>query len=849
RKAILIELTEFIADAKRKIVKEPDKWGDKQKRLLSKHKEVTTTNTPYLSIGFILSLFLIIYIPTVNTFAKDLSSLWLKSLLVLLPLLLLPIIFGIKFCRNLKKSGQNEKKRFLGSIKLSIQQTMQIYGNKQTDETKFELISENEPSVKDFRDWMRDIDSDLATNNKNLVIVFDNFDRLPKKNIQSIWSSVHIFFSDEKYKKIKVLIPFDRNHIKTAFREHNDNSTEVDYANDYINKTFDLVYRISPPIMSNWKAFFKTCWDNAFQGVFGDDEYIKSEQAYEAYCKTITPREIIAFINEVVSLKLIHPNIPTRYISVFVLNKYSILKDPLKAIVEKSFLASLSYQYKDDEEFSKFITALSYQIDPDNALEIVYRGKLKEALTSSDVNDLNEISKTLVFSKIIFPLLEEIENFDKPLLALSQLTSEAKISAVEKQHLWDNIYLLQKDKNIEEAHLTEPQKLLFQNVGTVYKKTWAKKIIDGIYNHQDFSSLKFADAIDGLSNICSDNAYGIDLNEMLAEKIVPASDFIPLIKNKKAQYEKYRIQVDGDELDQYLSEHVMVNDTDIVQYLTKRYTLETFKVALTTKINEYKSDQVQLAVLFKTLKNLHKNRSNININSLLRDADIYSLFTNSKPTEDFYFDLIAMRIARGLNFDPSYQAPFVSILNTPDETITNKVAERVEYYISHDDLLMSSLDFSNELVKNVVRNIVKTSYQTQFASVSTLIKAFDRICKTNEIDPSIFITHLDGWPPPEFDKPLVKSIPESFYINAQASDCDLAKLALAGLKNYFLELTEEEWVSIFENTKQEDFRLLQALQYSDWNSFSLEALKKVLLKICKTGIIGNQSDMHAVLES
>ena len=33
--------------------------------------------------------------------------------------------------------------------------------------------------------------------------------------------------------------------------------SEKDFADDYINKTFDLVYRVSLPILSNWKDFFK----------------------------------------------------------------------------------------------------------------------------------------------------------------------------------------------------------------------------------------------------------------------------------------------------------------------------------------------------------------------------------------------------------------------------------------------------------------------------------------------------------------------------------------------------------------------------------------------------------------
>lgn len=278
RRAILAELTEYIIS--KNIVKDKNKWSDKLKNLLSKERNTTTINIPYLSIGFIFSLLSIIYVPTVNVF-KDLivdflgikSFIW-KFILVTFPFL---IVLGI-YLYNLIKNWIKGTGRWK-SFKVSSQETFQIYNNKQKEETKIETISENEPSVRDFRDWMKNIDLDLKSNNKKLIIVFDNFDRLPKRQIQSIWSSIHIFFSDEKYMNIKVIIPFDRVHIKNTFCELNNSSKQnpdnQDFANDYINKTFDLVYRISPPIMSDWKVFFKNCWDKAFQSNTNQNEYIR----------------------------------------------------------------------------------------------------------------------------------------------------------------------------------------------------------------------------------------------------------------------------------------------------------------------------------------------------------------------------------------------------------------------------------------------------------------------------------------------------------------------------------------------------------------------------------------------
>ena len=196
RKSILIELTEFIK-SEPNLVKKKNNWDNKLKLLLAKSKETKTINQPYLSIGFIFSLLSIVYIPTVNVFKDsmvdffEIKRWYWKLLLVAFPIL---IVIGI-YLWNLVKNWIN-RKGFCKSFKLSAEETFQVYTDKQREETKIETISENEPSVREFQKWMQEINDDLKI---PIIIVFDNFDRLPKKHILSIWSSIHIFFAEKGY--------------------------------------------------------------------------------------------------------------------------------------------------------------------------------------------------------------------------------------------------------------------------------------------------------------------------------------------------------------------------------------------------------------------------------------------------------------------------------------------------------------------------------------------------------------------------------------------------------------------------------------------------------------------------
>jgi len=854
RRAILVELTEFIKE--KKIVKDLKKWDYKLTKLLGKKREITTENLPYLSIGFIFSLLSIIYIPSVNVFKDtitdylDITSIFWKIVLVLFPIF---IVIGV-FVWNLIKSWI-KKIGVFKSFKLSAQETFQVYTNKQIQETKIETISENEPTVRDFRNWMKEIDIDLKDNEQKLVIVFDNFDRLPKQHIQNIWSSIHIFFSEDKYKNIKVIIPFDRAHIKNSFRELNassrpEDNQNIDFANDYINKTFDIVFRISPPIMSAWKDFFKKCWKQTFTNIEDENEYIRVEQIYEAHANQITPREIIAFINEVVSIKLIHTDIPERYISLFAINKDEILKDPLIAITNAGFLKSLDYLYKDKDDFQKYITALAYQIAPDNALEVIYKKQLKDSLINNDNEKFKEISKTNVFSRIITPVFLEIEDFHKPILTLNMLDENANISDRAKQLLWDDIYLKFYLYRRETVEIFHTEKILLTKISANYRIGFIKKIINTIHSDINvFDPIKYANAIDELNLICADNSFDIDVFEYIIEKVILPKDFLLIVKYKEENFKKYKIITYKDELDKHLSELdiASIESLEYLKFLSTDYSFELFEKSLKDKIEQNKTDVINLSVLFKLLKIVSSEKPKIN--TLIDDRTLNTLSSQLDQDQDFYFDILAMIIARGSNFPSGYANTLTSTFARNEDNIVSKISERIEYYINYGDLLLQSISYSNELTKAVICNTTEKKYQTQHANILSLIKSFDKICSVNELDPQKFINNLTKWDIPQFSKSQIESIPVFYFEEAAKSNTRLGKETVLQIQNIFDKNTKDDWKEVFANLTGDSYRLTKMTKYHSWNSFALDALKDTLLSRIQNNDTSNQVELTNLIEN
>ncbi|KAA6338305.1 hypothetical protein EZS27_013671 [termite gut metagenome] len=281
--------------------------------------------------------------------------------------------------------------------------------------------------------------------------------------------------------------------------------------------------------------------------------------------------------------------------------------------------------------------------------------------------------------------------------------------------------------------------------------------------------------------------------------------------------------------------------------MTVDYEFTLFKKALKEKINSNKANKANLSTLFNALKYVSKNK----IGVLLTDNEIYNLFTRSDINEDFYYDLIAMRLARGISFAQPYQPYFSTILNTDDGSTIEKVAKQIEYYITYDDFLLNSISFPNSLLyKAVVRQIVENSYNIHWANMNDLLSKFETICNTNTLlDPQIFITDLSRWESPEFDDEFIQSIPNFYYEEALKNDSRLAKDSINSVVSYFDNFTQEKWKKIFEDLQSKDYKLLEIIGYNKWNSFALEALKEDLLSIARTGKIENNAILTRLIEN
>lgn len=837
RKSILVELTDFIKSEKDLLNKVNKKaWDDKLKYLLAKSKETKTINQPYLSIGFIFSLLSIVYVPTVNVYKESMrdflgiESWFLKLVLVTFPL---SIVTGI-YLWNTGKYWFN-KNGFWKSFKLSAEETFQVYTNKQKEETKIETISEDQPSVRDFRNWMEEINDDLS---KPIVIVFDNFDRLPKKHILNIWSSIHIFFAEREYSNIKIIIPFDREHIQNAFKELN--GTDNKFGEDYVNKTFDIVFRITLPIMSNWKKFFEEQWKKAFDN--NHEEMRLVIQVYEFLNRRITPREIISFINEILTIKLLDHKFKERYIAIFVLKKDEILKNPLKSITDfKDILGGLFNIYTNDPEYAKQLTAIIYHIEVDKALELIYTQELKESLLKNDIKRFNEICNSDFINAMFYSTMVSIDTIENPILTLASISDGSNVNPQSIEQTWNlfNDRVLASDISINKLKINDWQLALIKNISDT---KYLKKLLDDYFMIINDSNIEnYIDIIDSLI---------IDLTEervltQLVDRNISDQNFIKFIEYCGVEYKKYKLITDYKLLDEYLSELPIEEILDLkqTQFLHNEYDFKKYKLALKNSLNTSVDQNIVQTANDILLKIKERTAKSGDLKDLLDDSRIHSLYTNNLSSSlPIINELIAMRIAKGSSFNFPQASKFASVLNLEDEIRADEISNTILNYIGYSDLLLLSESFKDSVFfKQLIFIMFDKTDLGKSVNIITLIEKYDLIKNSLDIEDNLLLTELNKW---TIDKTklVVNKLNEEFFDDClNAPEYSITKDLLKVFNDEFKNLDKEGYETVFGDGTDIHFKYFNSINLENLTQTSLDVFEsKQIEKLKSSSTIESQ---------
>lgn len=686
-------------------------WNEKLKFLLARKFESNSITYPKIGYGIIVGFFTIISMPITFFIAKLFEDKLLSVFIVSTPILISLLIWLYASHKN--KNYKNFDFLFA------------IYQDKVKEDVKFETISEEEPSVNDFRNWMKDVSKSLDKN-KKLIIVFDNMDRLPSIKVKELWSSIHTFFADNNgYENIWVIIPFDKEHLANAFGENNENNKELII--HFINKTFPVIYRIPPPVLTDWKKIFNDFFEEGFSN---SEEPTSKESIIRIYSiikNEITPREIIVFINEMVTLKKMWGNeIPLINIAIFCLLKDEILKDKVNMILSGKYLKNINKIVTNTEEFQGYMATLVYGINSENAKQIPLTQFLKETLTSIGNHDINLHSENKHFIHILDSVIRDIDiaYLDKVISNLDKLDS----SKINIQAQWNQLVKIQIEEPLNSINIEETHKILFKNSDKEHNEILAKYLTEGIRNFAEIKGDEYFNSMKILSIICTEN--NIELKKILKIKIVKPEVFIDYVTQAKNEYIEFNLKCDNKELNDFLNIKQLPN-MDWISYLIddKNYSFDIFSKDIEAAIE---NDEINLTNYSETIKAYKYISKTKPLNKLFNNSIIQNIYNQETDKESYgYYDIIAMVLCEQL-------------INVPyEQDLEIIISERLEFYTTFEKLLIKCKDSNNELLKKAVKKIVENKDDKSIIDIENILPFYETIRNSIDVSDETFLNRLN----------------------------------------------------------------------------------------------------------
>ena len=840
RRSILEELTHELTTVKK--ILDSGKWNTKLENLLAKKRKTATKEVPKIGIGLIVGSILLALTPLfsyiVGLFPQDLW--WAKILFSILPYVLGALYVYYDRKKSFVEFGQE------ATWAKVLSESILVYKDKIKENETYTTISEKEPSSAQFKKWMDEVNDDIKAQKKTLVIVFDNMDRLPSDKVESLWSSIHSFFSDKTYSNIKVLIPFDRQHVQKAFKS--EDTEEESFGNDFINKTFDVVFRVAPPIMSGWQQYMKAKWKEAFNG---EEPHISVLQIYDALSKKHTPRKIIAFINEVATIKMtLEDNIPDAFIALFVFGKEKIEKDPVTILLHPDFMGEMSFEYENNPDTIKYLSALYYQLPVNNAMEVVFTQEATEALNNGNGERLKEMQGKMDMSPILGKAIRGVANVDNATKALSALDEsldydEFKNMPIWLKEIWNNLLEKANQNNVDWSSISDFHVKLYQHV---YSYNLAEDLVRGYLSIEDdkWNAQKYVETVRELKK---NNDY-IDSCLEAHRRKVKSALFLELLKYTEDEYNAYGVECDFAELDSYLAglDKEKVLKLETIPYInTNKKVWSKYEAKLKEWIkDETVTETSEIEGLFTRLKEITEFIGAAK--ELLDDNRLDAAWCDIADSDNtFKYDLLAMRIARGNTFSTSHKPDFEEILGFEDKDSVKLLAKVLERYVTYGDLMKNSGYYKTQPLTVAVFNYLTTNaVMNSRATIMDCLSHFDTTVTDYRSDSSALFNRLNNWSTYfAFNNTNIVKMPSGLFKQAEIVKNTLSKALHKACEDYYDTLTQEDWKNHFV-AKDDTWRIWK-LYHPKKISGVIDALK-LLLKDYAEGASSTQPDASLVHE-
>lgn len=299
---------------------------------------------------------------------------------------------------------RSEVKDPRGRLKDAASSTVAVFSKDAEISYEQKTIKEINPSQEEFYETFQRILSLYQNKERRLVIVVDNIDRLPNEKLSDAWSDIRSMvvgqvINPKNEEFITIIVPYDRHHVLTALNKAGEEEGDV------IRKSFDAVYQVSAPVVSDASKFFQAKFKEALPTLDTSDigyrVYKIFEYSIRGQGKPPTPRQMLAFINSVSSLWVQwHGEIDLIEVAVFSVHSASLYEKPESLRKPET----IEQRYRDlakSSNLDRNLAALAYNVSPELALQILLHNEIANAFMTDGDGEVRAISLAPGFAEIL----------------------------------------------------------------------------------------------------------------------------------------------------------------------------------------------------------------------------------------------------------------------------------------------------------------------------------------------------------------------------------------------------------------------------------------------------------------
>ncbi len=328
-------------------------------------------------------------------------------------------------------------------------------------------------------------------------------------------------------------------------------------------KTFPVRFNVPTPIISDYKGIFEKLFREAFGEEIHQEDIPVICRLYRLYRPIANVREIIVYINELVSLnKMWGDEISLTNATVFLLTKEELDKDPVNQILSGDYLDKTKDIINNNSELMAEISALYYGIPKSTALQVPMKLYIQGSVRAKNEHGIEKYSSHNNFYDILSEVCVETDSSLLPNLiyVLNALNGPNEKLAL----IWEDVARMQMNNFGHTQELPKEFQTLLSHVRDNTKTKLIERWSGVATSLKDFNSTAYIQSIDILEEL----GYVVPR----PEKKVNGKCFLEAIRYAKEKYEHYALYASPDEVDESLAQipPYSFNDFEVVKLLKEK---------------------------------------------------------------------------------------------------------------------------------------------------------------------------------------------------------------------------------------------------------------------------------------